>query len=76
MSMRTLWSLKLLMEDKRKFISQVYDRPGTVLNDRNSLADFLLHVQCSSGEGDGGRWLFAKNWVGYAARFPKSLLYL
>lgn len=29
-SMRTLWSLKLLMEYKRKFTSRAYDRPGTV----------------------------------------------
>ena len=35
-----------------------------------------MHVQCSSGDGDVGSWLFPKNWVGCAARFPKSLLYL
>lgn len=40
------------MEYKRKFISQAYDRPGTVLNDLNWLADFLMHV--TPGEGGGG----------------------
>lgn len=66
--MRTFWLLKLLMEYKRKFISQAYDRPGTVLNDLNWLADFLMHV--TPGRGGGGG-LLPKNWVGRAPSFPK-----
>lgn len=64
--MRTLWLLKLLMEYKRKFISQAYDRPGTVLNDLNWLADFLMHV--TPGEGGG---VTPKKLGGTCAQLPK-----
>lgn len=65
--MRTLWLLKLLMEYKRKFISQAYDRPGTVLNDLNWLADFLMHV--TPGRGGGG--VTPKKLGGTCAQLPK-----
>lgn len=66
--MRTLWLLKLLMEYKRKFISQAYDRPGTVLNDLNWLADFLMHV--TPGRGGGGG-VTPKKLGGTCAQLPK-----
>lgn len=63
--MRTLWLLKLLMEYKRKFISQAYDRPGTVLNDLNWLADFLMHVT------PGMMHVTPKKLGGTCAQLPK-----